>query len=668
MSASRKIIVIGAGAAAAGAPLLTTGVAGAAGFEVTNLNESGPGSLRQAILDSNALAGADVITFQSGLTGTITLSTGELAINDSVSIVGPGAASLTIDADRTSRIFYLYDNSALLDVTISGLTLTGGQETTGGALWSYNESLTLDSMVITDNVASGDGVGDGGALWIDGVDMTVTIRDSELSGNTAARDGGAIYIEDTGGPLTIERTVISGNGAADDGGGIFFYDPDAAISITDSTISGNTADGAGGGIYLYDTDGSEPFTIERTTISGNTADSGGGLFLYGADAPIRIVNSTISGNTAISGSGGGAFLYSDSQDVTIEHSTIANNEAYYVGGNIHLENSYLTVFHSAIADGVAPSGADITPGVSFDANFSLIEDSTGVTFSGSSADNIIDTDPALGALTNNGGLTETQLPGMGSVLIDAGDPGVAAPPATDQRGAGRISGAAVDIGAVEVLPVPTADVGATTEDIPLNIAAPGVLGNDGGATSAVLATPPVSGSVVLNGDGSYVYTPNANFHGVDSFTYEAFSGLVSLGTTTVSLTISPMADPPIAVNDTAVVTVGGTVTIQVRGNDSDPDGDTITIVSVTQGAKGTVTIVGGAVVYRPNLNSAGIDTFTYTISDGVNVATASVTVTLTPGSIPATGGEHGGELLLAAGLVIAGGALTLGSRRRRAII
>lgn len=120
----RKILVVGAGAAmVAAGPLFAAGSAQAASFEVTNLNESGLGSLRQAIIDSNALAGADVITFQAGLTGTITLTTGQLVVSDSVTITGPGAASLTIDANDTSRIFYLYNASALLDVVISGLTL-----------------------------------------------------------------------------------------------------------------------------------------------------------------------------------------------------------------------------------------------------------------------------------------------------------------------------------------------------------------------------------------------------------------------------------------------------------------------------------------------------------------------------------------------------------------
>ena len=658
----RKILVIGAGAAmVAAAPLLTSGAAQAASFEVTNLNDSGPGSLRQAIIDSNALAGADVITFQAGLTGTIVLSTGQLNVSDSVTVTGPGAASLTIDANDTSRVFYLYNSSALLDVVISGLTLTGGSAQTGGAIVDFDENLTLDSVVLDGNAS----VLKGGALWADGFNMTLTIRDSVISGNSSGSDGGGVYVEDTGGPLTIQRTTISGNTAIGSGGGIYFYDPDDNVTIVASTISGNTATDTGGGIYLYNMD-TGVFTIDSSTISGNTAtNDGGGIYFYDIGLPTLIVNSTISGNHSVSGDGGGLALYGSSVDMlTISHSTIAGNDAGGAGGNLSLGGD-TELFHTVVADGVAPSAADIAIGLALDANFSLIEDATGLTLNGTG--NITGTDPVLGALANNGGTTETQWPGAGSALVDAGDPAVASPPLTDQRGFARIVGAAIDIGAVERGLPPVNDVGATPEDTPLNVAAPGVLGNDAGATSAVLVTGPSSGVVVLNADGSYLYTPNANFNGTDSFTYEAFFGAGSLGQATVTITVTPVNDSPIAVNDAAIVTVGGTVTIQVLGNDSDPDGDVLTISAVTQGSKGTVTIVGTTVVYRPNLTATGVDSFTYTVSDGVNTATATVTVTLIPGRIPDTGSEHGSELMLAAGLVIAGGALTAGTRRRRSI-
>jgi hypothetical protein len=87
-------------------------------FEVTNLNDSGAGSLRQAIEDANADPDADVITFQADLTGTITLTSGELGLYESVDIQGPGADKITIDANHASRVFYLYNSAdAPVDAT-----------------------------------------------------------------------------------------------------------------------------------------------------------------------------------------------------------------------------------------------------------------------------------------------------------------------------------------------------------------------------------------------------------------------------------------------------------------------------------------------------------------------------------------------------------------------
>src|SRR6185436_8360492 len=104
----------------------------AAVFNVTNLNDAGAGSLRQAIADANGAVGADTITFQAGLTGTIGLTTGQLYIGDSVDIQGPGAAVLTVSGSNSSRVFYLYNSAATLDVSISGLTVTAGNAVIGG--------------------------------------------------------------------------------------------------------------------------------------------------------------------------------------------------------------------------------------------------------------------------------------------------------------------------------------------------------------------------------------------------------------------------------------------------------------------------------------------------------------------------------------------------------
>ena len=135
-----------------------------------------------------------------------------------------------------------------------------------------------------------------------------------------------------------------------------------------------------------------------------------------------------------------------------------------------------------------------------------------------------------------------------------------------------------------------------------------------------------NGTVAIVG-GNPVYTPNPTFHGTDTFTYTISDG--NGGTATATVTVTVQNRPPVAVND-SVSTPGNTaVTVAVLTNDSDPNGDTLTVTSVTTGTNGTVAIVGGLPVYTPNAAFRGVDTFTYTISDGQGGnATATVTVTV----------------------------------------
>lgn len=437
-----------------GTALAAVPSAHAATFTVSSLADAGPGTLRQAIEDANAAAGADVVEFQAGLTGTITLTTGELAITDSVDVQGPGAAALAVSGNDASRVFYLYNGSALLDVTISGLTITDGNADIGGGIIDWGENLVLDGVAITGNTAAGEG-GDGGGIWADDFSdegMTLTIRDSTISGNGAEDDGGGIYLYSTGGSVLIQDTVISGNDAGDSGGGIYFYDVNGDTTIEDSTISGNSAGGFGGGIYFYDTDGGT-HTIRRTTISGNDALEGGGLFVYGADHPFVIENSTISGNQATSGDGGGIHLYGlYGGTFEIRHTTIAGNSASGTGGGAFTQTGPLIVDHSIVGDNTAATHDDLgTSGDgSFDVSFSLVENPDTANLSDNGG-NVFNQDPQLGPLQNNGGPTQTHKPAPASPAVNAGDPAFVPPPATDQRGSARQIGV-IDMGAVELSP------------------------------------------------------------------------------------------------------------------------------------------------------------------------------------------------------------------------
>lgn len=624
---ARKAAALGGGAVlAVGGSLIHATPASAATFEVTNLDDAGVGSLRQALLDANAAGGSDVVTFASGLTGTIVLTSGQLSITDSVEIDGPGTSVIAVSGGGASRVVGV-DGPGTLDVTISHLTITGGAADNGGGIRNVDENLTLDDVVLSGNAATSRG----GALWHDGFNGVLTIRSSTFSGNTSDGDGGAVYIEDssTVTPIVIEGTTISGNTAGSDGGGIFFYDPDAPVDISTSTISGNTANGRGGGIYLYNIDGGHPLTIDRTAITGNTASIGGGIYLYDAD-DLRVTNSTISGNAATAGSGGGIAIDS-STVVSLQHATIAGNTATVGGGGIFVASGLpITLENTVVADNAAPAGADVSaPGV--ESSYSLIEAPAVGTVTDLGG-TVTGQDPGLGALADNGGPTQTQLPAPGSPAIDTGSPLFVDPAAVDQRGISRIVAARTDMGAVEVVQPPVDDAYAATEDTPLVVPAPGVLANDPSAADVTVAlgTPPAHGAVVLSADGSFTYTPVADFSGSDSFTYVATPGDAPSSTAVVRVQVAAVNDGPVLLDDAADAQVSGpAVSVPVLANDTDVDGDTLVVTAVTQGSRGAVTFSAAGVTYTPGSTGvAGTDTFTYTVSDGTTTRTATVTVTL----------------------------------------
>lgn len=152
---------------------------------------------------------------------------------------------------------------------------------------------------------------------------------------------------------------------------------------------------------------------------------------------------------------------------------------------------------------------------------------------------------------------------------------------------------------------------------------------DGDVISLTGFTQPGSGTVTLNMDGkSVTYTPVDGFKGKVTFTYTIADAYGGVGSGTVSITVST-SGAPIAVNDTATTPKDTAKTINVLANDSDPDGDTLSVVSVTQPSNGTAVVNGdGTVTYTPPVGYKGKAKFSYTITDGTHTATATVTVTV----------------------------------------
>ena len=200
---------------------------------------------------------------------------------------------------------------------------------------------------------------------------------------------------------------------------------------------------------------------------------------------------------------------------------------------------------------------------------------------------------------------------------------------SDGNGGTATATVSVTVNPVNDAPVANADSATTNEDSPITV---NVVGNDidvEGDTLVVSAvTQGVNGTVTFAG-GSVTYTPNGNFNGSDSFTYTVSDGNGGTSTATVNVTVMPVNDAPVANNDLATTNEDTPVTVNVVGNDTDVEGDTLVVSEVTQGANGSVTFAASSLTYTPNGNFNGSDSFTYTVSDGHGgTATATVNVTV----------------------------------------
>lgn len=413
--------------------------AGAVTFTVTNLNDSGIGSLRQAILDTNnATATDDTIVFQAGLSGLL-LTSGGMTITDNLVINGPGT-SLIINGNNAQRIFTV--NSGVI-ATLSDLKLQNGGIENSGTLTLSNS--TIQSSVWDDSRGS--------AIYNRGI---MTLSNSTLSGNSSPGYYGTI---ENLGTLTINNSTVSDNPS----GGI---SNKWVLTVNSSTVSGNPNTGIYNG-----TDG--VLTVLNSTLSGNTAGgshssgSGGGILNEGT---VTVRNSTLSSNSALatqSGYGGGA-IYNGSGTLTVLNSTLSENSAAGWGGGIYNGCSrspcgVITIGNSLVAGNTAPNGKEIYR------EYGTFTSLGNNLFGENGSSGLMDANPinsdlilpglintAIGSLSNNGGPTLTHLPVAGSPMIDAGyDLLIPQGVTTDQRGyVSRIVGSAVDIGAVEVGALP----------------------------------------------------------------------------------------------------------------------------------------------------------------------------------------------------------------------
>ena len=393
---------------------------------VTNGNDSGPGSLRQALAQAND---GDTINFDPSVS-IVTLTTAELVITKSITI---SASPQMVTVQRAStpqfRIFHVMPGHS---VEINGLTISGGHITgdNGGGILNDNSTLTIADCTVNANtiVSASSANNSGGGIYNSG---TMTLNQVIVNNNNAVFGGDPSAIP-FGGGISNTGTMIILAGTVQSNMGFYFaggiYNSDTGmLTITGSTISGNQTGnpghtgGSGGGIVNYGT-----MTIQDSTISGNTATGGNfegyGGGIYGNNN--TITNSTITGNSAVHGGGvaGGG---------NIAHTTFSNNSASTAGGTLYLTSS-LELGNTILKAGA--SGVNIfNNGGSFITHGYNISSDDGSGFLNGPGDQI-NTDPMLGPLQDNGGPTFTHALLPGSPAIDAGDPNFIPPPYYDQRG------------------------------------------------------------------------------------------------------------------------------------------------------------------------------------------------------------------------------------------
>lgn len=411
-------------------------------YTVTNLNDSGAGSLRQAITDANTNAGADTIVFTNSLNGTIDLATALPTITESLKIFGNGADKITIDGDTDGNgdgdLYFLLiddDNDAShSNVLVSGLAFTKGKGTAsdaGGsnAVIASLESLTLSGVTISD------------------------LAIADISGSTSPST--AVDVEDINGiatasgpNLTILNSTIRDMGAA-------VYFAGNALTIEDSVFTdidyANTDNSPTGLIVVNAMD----FTFRRSQFTDNTQESGNkaanaAIIIYTADGTdILVENSTIAGNkfgtnsaaavSILDGVGGGytadiinSTLFANSTQVSGRETRQINFETAATGNS-----DTISIINSIV---YATSASDNT------INFSTIPDDTthglhdatvknsvigAVQNADHTSDNVT-TAPAPNSLGSNGGPTETRSLGSGSSAVNIGTSTGA--PTIDQRG------------------------------------------------------------------------------------------------------------------------------------------------------------------------------------------------------------------------------------------
>ena len=486
--------------------------------QVTNTNDSGAGSLREAITAANAMAGLDAITFAPSLTGTVNLQSALPTLTGEVEIDGPGLAQLTVrrDAGGDYRIFNIPTGAS---AEISGLTITNGASDNGGGVQSSGR-LLLERVAVTSNTAT-------------------------------SRGGGVLNLR---GWLTVKASTLAGNTANFGGGGLQGFEGHETL-VLDSTISGNQSTSGGAGIDDF----RSGFRMRTSTVAGNTAsaeahpvESAGGIFTRSDSSSHKsalIADSTIAGNTNLAS----ATANLADQDIFFPLSATVKS----------------TIIADPLGGGPNCDGPVGSQGFNLEST-----DTCGFTAPSDQTNE----DPQLGPLADNGGPTQTMALPITSPAVDAGastsgpNDQRELPRTVDQLGTPNSPGGnGADIGAFELGVIPLHSVTNTNDAGPGSLRAAITAANVNADVGLILFNPGLTGSIELQSalpalTGSVVIEGPA----ADRVTVErsATAGPFGIFVTDIGTTVE-ISGLTIAEGEPGVYNTQGTLTlreVEVRAN------------------------------------------------------------------------------------------------------
>ncbi|MCP5097775.1 MAG: tandem-95 repeat protein, partial [Chloroflexi bacterium] len=592
------------------------------------VSNNGLNSLEDVSVNDTLPSGVTPVTAVTGISETVDIGVGEAVTYTIPATVTAGQGEAVTNTVSVDHVTFSGQDSATFDVCYPTFTVTSEDSSGPGTLQDGVDNVCDYGTI---NFSEDMIFGSDGALDGFEIDIPVTIDGSgfNLNFDTSETINPLLTILEDVGPVTlinlnfvqpsVHTEIVSGVK-------LIVVEENADLTIFDTTMNVGNPDE-----FVITNEGE--LTFINSQLWGSR-DLGGNVISNTSNSVLTFQNSTV--DMAIGIEAGGLMIadhttfFGGQSNINLElEDNIVSSSGIQNEGTVRLSSSIL------VTDDTDCSGS----GTYEDLGYNLFSSSSSCpTDSGTSvtvgAADLFTT--VLNPLDDNGGPTPTYALIAGGPAIDIipqGENDCDVVITADQRGAGRPENGMCDSGAYEVSnTMATDDSAVTAEETAVTI---DVLANDSDADSDPImvdsvSSQPTSGTVVNNGT-DVVYTPNDDFSGSDSFTYKVVDDNVGVDWATVVVTVNGTNDAPVAVDDDTTTDEDTAVTIDVLSNDTDIDGDLLTVDSIAQPISGSIVINpdGSDLTYTPVADFNGSDSFTYTVSDGNGGSdTASVVVTV----------------------------------------